>query len=444
MPSTLRTKSKPVEPESVNKYEKPIEQITEKISDNTQPNKKDLPSSLKPKSLKQKNQDFPFEGENDLDREIERNIARGTSRIGETVLGLPGDLYSFAKSLFGANPETNLPTSKSLKNLSEKATLGYTKAKNEGEEKSDEVLQDIASFLIPGAGKYNLVRNIGIPVVSNLVKEGIKYTGNEKIAEAAKIGTMVVLDLMNLRSGGAKKFAGNLFNESEKLVPQGATLKSNNLQKGLSSLEKSLESGGSAPSTEKALKKVNEIQSKMKSGEIEIKELIDFRKNINEIKYELGGYEVQLPKAIKKKAIANLDHVKSEVIKALDEYGAVKNPEFLKLNKSANEAYAAYESSDKWGKFIKQVANKAIKNNSLKLLLGLGGTYAFPAIAAKTAGAAIPVKGAYEAYKILHQVSKSPTLRKFYGNILKGAAAGNASQVLKNAKALEKEIEKED
>ena len=384
---------------------------------------------------------FPFEGENDLDREIERNIARGTSRIGETILGLPGDLYSFAKGLFGQNPETNLPTSESLKKLSEKATLGYTKARNEGEEKSDEVLQDIASFMIPGAGKYNLVRNIGIPIVANLTKEGLKYSGNEKIADAAKIGTMVALDLMNLKGGGAKKFAGNLFNESEKLIPEGATLKSNNLQKGILSLEKSLESGGSAPSTEKALKKVNEIQSKIKNGEIEIKELIDFRKNINEIKSELGGYEVQLPKAIKKKAIANLDNVKSEVIKALNEYGSIQNPAFLKLNKSANEAYAAYESSNKISEFIKKTASSTLKTPLLKTLFGLGtglGTYAYPAAIAKSAIGAIPVVAGYESYKILHQVIQSPTLRKFYGNILKGASTGNASQVIKNMKALDK------
>lgn len=444
MPSTLRVKSKPAQVTSSLRNEEDLEEGNEKLNDLQLPIKKEVPESFKPKTLKPKNQNFPFEGENDLEREIERNVARGTSRILETTLGLPGDLYSFAKGLFGADTETYFPTSEKLKKFSEEKSLGYTKAKSEGEEKSDEILQDIASFMIPGAGKYNLVRNIGIPVVANLAKEGVKYSGKEKMGDAAKIGTMVVLDLMNLRGGGAKKFAGNLFNESEKLIPEGASLKSNNLQKGLSSLHKSLESGGSAPSTEKALKKVNEIQSKMKNGEIEVKELIDFRKNINEIKSELGGYEVQLPKSIKKKAIANLDHVKSEVIKALDEYGATQNTKFLKLNKSANEAYAAYESSDKMSKFIKQVTGKTIKNNSLKALLGLGGIYAFPSIAAKTAGAAIPLTGAYETYKILHQVSKSPTLRKFYGNILKGAASGNASQVLKNSKAFEKEIEDED
>lgn len=398
-------------------------------------------------------QELPQEGENDLDRDIERNVARGTSRILETIGGLPGDLYSFGKWLFGTDPETNLPTSKSLKKFSEEATGGYTKAQGELEEKSDEVLQDIASFMIPGSPKYSFVRNIGIPVVANLAKEGVKYAGGEKSSDAAKIGTMIALDIMNLKGGGAKKFAGNLFNESEKLIPKGAKTTSPNLQKSLADLKKTMESGGSRPATEKALKKIDEIQNKFPTStlgkgknkfvhvvpEIEVQELIDFRKAINEIKTEIGGYEVQIPKPIKKKISANLDLVKAEVIEGLNEYGRAQNPEFLKLNKAANEAYGAYEASDKMANFIKKTVKDSIRNPGIKTLLGLGGL----SVAGKgLAIAAVPGIPAYQAYKVLHQVIQSPTLRKFYGNILKGAASGNASQVSKNAKALQDHYEK--
>lgn len=433
-PSTLRLKSKPSQ--NLVKEETP-----KNIQSNFEETKK--PSQNLPKSLKPKNKEFPFEGENDLEREIERNVAQGTSRIGETVLGLPGDLSNFVRGIFGDESETNLPTSSSLREKSEKLSQGYTKPKNEFEEKSGEVLQDIASFMLPGSGKYNLVRNIGIPIVANLVKEGAKYTGNEKLAEAAKIGTMVVLDLMHHKGSGAKKYAGNLFNESEKLIPEGATISSPKLEKSLVNLEKSLSSGGSAPSKEKALKKISEIQSKMNKGEIEVKELIDFRKNINEIKSELGGFEIQLPKHIKKKAIANLDLVKNQVIKYLDEYGSTTNPEFNKLNRSANEAWGAYENSDKIATFIKKSAKGIAKSPATKSLLGLSGlsgAVMYPAIAAKASLTAIPLYAGYESYKILHQVMKSPTLRKFYGNILKGAASGNAAQVSKNIKALDNDL----
>jgi hypothetical protein len=394
-----------------------------------------------PQESSQPQEQFAEEGENDLERNIERNIAQQTSRIGETVLGFPGDIHSFAKYIFGSEGETPLPTSQSLREKSEKYSQGYTKPQNEFEERMGEVQQDIASFMLPGSGKYNLVRNIGIPIVANLAKEGIKYAGGEKMGDAAKIGTMVALDLMHLKGGGAKKFAGDLFNESEKLIPKGATLKSSKLPKSLANLEKSFESGGSRPSTEKALKKIGEMQSKLKNGEIEVQELIDFRKAINEIKTEIGGYEVQIPKPIKKKISANLDLVKKEVIEGLNEYGQTSNPEFLKLNKAANEAYGAYEASDKMATFIKK--HVTTKNPALKTILGLGGVVKFPGIAAKAALGAPAIYAGYEGYKILHQVIQSPTLRKFYGNILKGAAVGNASQVARNSKALEKQLDKE-
>ncbi len=424
-PSTLRLK---------NSEALPIQNQVE-----TQQSKIMLPSTLRPK-----NQTFPFEGENDLEREIERNVARGTSRIGETILGLPGDLYSFAKGIFGKDTETNLPTSQSLKEMSEKATLGYTQAKNPEEERSDEVLQDISSFMLPGSGKYNMMRNIGIPIVANLTKEGLNYIGSDKMGDSAKIGTMVALDLVAHKGKGAKAYAGNLFNESEKLIPKGEILSSPKFQKSITALEKSLESGGSAPSKEKALKKLGEIQGKMNQGNIEVKELVDFRKTINEIKSELGGFDVQLPKHIKKKAISNLDLVKREVISALDEYGTKYNTEFGKINRSANEAYAAYESSDKLATSLK----KYVKSSSpmVKALFGGGlgyGTILKPLLAIKAGVVAPAAYAGYEGYKVLHQVMNSPTLRKFYGEILKGAASGNASQISKNMKALEKQLDHE-
>jgi ElaB/YqjD/DUF883 family membrane-anchored ribosome-binding protein len=455
MPSSLRPKQRlgeenvqkrPIEPSQRIGDQNDISNPTQQSNFQNNVEEINRPSSLRPKNTK-----FPFEEENDLERNIERNVAQGTSRIGEAVLGAPGDILSMIKGFVGDIPVGGvigefLPTSGELKEISEKTSLGYTKPKSELEEKSGEVLQDIASFAMPGAGQYSFLRNIGIPVVSNLAKQGIKSIGKEEQGDAAKIGLMIGLDLISHRQGGAKKFAGNLFNQSEKIVPEGAKLSSPTFEKSLSKLEKTLSSGGTSPSTEKALKKVNEIKSKIDNGKIEVKELIDFRKKINEIIAETGGFEVQLPKAIKKKAIANLHDVKKEVINGLNEYGKKSNPEFLKLNKAANEAYGAYESSNKMAKFIKDTSSKFMHHTGMKALFGLGGGYGVlthPIGAAKTAGATIPLIAGYEGYKILHQVLKSPTLRKYYGNILKGAASGNTAQVTRNVKALDQSLGQE-
>lgn len=382
----------------------------------------------------------PYEEEGFLEKEIERNIAQQTSRIGETLLGLPGDLVNFVGGLFGYKPD--LPGSQKFRELSEEYSFGYTKPQAPHEEMASELMSDIAGFMTPGAGKYNLVRNIGIPVAANLAKEGVKYAGaDEKTASWTKLGTMIVLDLMNLRNGGAKKYASSLFNESEALIPEGATLASSKLENSISSLKNTLESGGTSPSKTQALTKVSEISDKMKNGQILVKELVDFRKSINEIKLFLGGWEVQLPKAIKKKAIANLDMVKNQVVKALEEYGQ-HNKEFGKLNRAANEAWAAYEQSHKISNFIEKSARHVIKNNATKALLGLGG-YTFPGLIKPSLIAGSALYSASKGYEILHQVTQSPTLRKYYGNILKGAAVGNASQVSKNVKLLDEAL-KED
>jgi hypothetical protein len=393
--------------------------------------------------------EFPLEGENDLEREIERNIAQQTARMGEAAIGLPGDVWSFAKSLLGFDPETNLPTSEKLREFTEQASQGYLEPQNEFESRVGELQQDITSMMTPGSNVYSLARNIGIPVVANLVKEGINIAGGDKIGTGAKIGTMIILDLISQRRGGAKKYASKLFEEGDKLVPKGEKAFLPHFETYLKTLEKTMESGGSRPSTSEPLKKIRELLERSKNGEIEVRELMDFRQAINEIKDSMGGYNVEVPPKIKRKIIFNLDQVKGEVIKGLDEYGKLKNPKFRELNKAANESWAAIEQSDKMATFIKKTVKDSIKNPGVKHILGLGGAgYGIVAhgatIAKASAVAAIPLYAGYQTYKVLHQIIKSPTLRRYYGNVLKGAASGNASQVLINAKALDKELEEED
>lgn len=52
--------------------------------------------------------------------------------------------------------------------------------------------------------------------------------------------------------------------------------------------------------------------------------------------------------------------------------------------------------------------------------------------------------GVYNTQKILRQIMGSNALRRYYFGVLKGAAAGNAAQVKKNAKALDQSIQQED
>jgi len=389
--------------------------------------------------------EFPLEGENDLEREIERNIAQQTSRMGETVLGAPGDIYSFVKSIFGGDPETNLPTSKSLREKSEELSQGYTKPENEFEEKMGEVQQDIASFLIPGSKEYSMFRNIGIPIVANLAKEGINMTGEEKLAGAAKTGLMIGLDLMANRKGmggGAKKFAGNLFNQMEKKIPKGLSIKASNLESHLNEIAKEQAKGGSRPSTIKSLEKVKEIKNEIKNGKIDLKALVEYRHSINEAIDDLGGFEYFFKPKQKEKIIKNLQQVKGSIIKSTEEYAQKFDPELLNLSRSANEAWSAYEKSNKIGNFLNKYFGKKALGTSVKTVLGISAAGALGKTV--TAGAAIPLAVGYQGIKVLSRIKNSPTLRKYYGNILSGSLKGNVAQVSRNLQALDKELEKEE
>lgn len=403
---------------------------------------KSMPSFLK-NAKPVKNESFPLENENDLEREIERNQAQITSRGLETILGLPGDIYSSAKQLFGQSGETSLPTSSSLRKFSESASLGYTKPQNEFEEKVGDFASDVASMAIPGSKTYGFIRNLGIPLAVNLGKEGLKYAGaDEESASAAKMGGMIFLDLLAHRQGGVKKYAGNLFEKTKSMIPETLEMPAKNLESALMDIKKELSKGGERTSTTKSLKKINEILSEVKDGKINVKTLYEYRPAINEAIEELGGFDLSIPRNIKRKTIRNLGIVKSGVIKGVEE-GLKTNPEALKSYKEANEAWAAYEKSQSMKRFIEKTLAGNAKGLVVKSILGLSTPIASAAIGGPLVTGVVSgtAAGIYNTQKILRQIMASSALRRYYFGILKGAAAGNAAQVKKNSKALDQSLE---
>ena len=202
-----------------------------------------------------------FESENDIDREIERNQAQLTSRFIERVLGTPGDIYqAIPQGIKNINPlnklHQKLPTSKKIRDFSEKGSLGYTKPKSGTEEKAGEFLWDVASFTIGNPAKGLLgatARSIGIPLSGFLAKEGIeKLGGSEKSQELGKRGTMLLLDLWGLRSGqggSALEFGKKRLEDARKSIPSKATADVSTFEKTLNRLDKSLGRGITNSST---------------------------------------------------------------------------------------------------------------------------------------------------------------------------------------------------
>lgn len=407
----------------------------------------DLPSSFRPKKQERNFSEDEFMSDEEFESNIQRAQGRSLSRIGETVLGAPGDIASFISSLFGKE-QNILPTSGQLKNVSEKITRGYTKPETEFEKGFDEFTSDVATFALPGSGHYSLARNIGIPIVGNLVKQGLKYgNSDEKTQAYSKLGTMVALDLISRRSGGIKKYINNLWNDAEASVPKGVSIDAKSLEKSLDNLEKSLTAGGKKPSTSKSLEKILEIKGEIKNGKIPLQRLVPFRKSINEVIDEMGGFSHEVPFRYRPQAKYNLNQVKSKVIDSVNEYADKFNPELAKKWRDANEAWAAYSQSNKVANFLQKKLPFIPKSQAVQTLFSYSPTVGIAAVSKMSlpiAGATAASAGAYQGYKILDRVVRSPLLRKYYAGVVKNASAGNVPQTSKNLKALDNYFEKEE
>lgn len=444
MPSSLRLKSqKDTQPQLLGNAGENEQVLPQQSSQS-------LPSSLRLKAPVQPKQEEHFMTDEEFERANELAQAKIWSRIGETALGAPGDIAEFFSSipgltgLSGIYGKNILPTSHDIREFGKKATGGALEPKTPLEEKIGEFASDVTSVSLPGSGPFKAIRNLGIPIVGALAKEGLKYANaDEKTQAYGKVGTMVALDLLSRRTGGARKHASELFQKAEESLPKGVSFDASNLEQSLVTLERDLTKGGQRTTTSKALDKILEIKKEIKNGKIDAKRLAAYRPAINEAIDDLGGFNIEISKKNKPAAIRNLNRVKNEVIKSLDEYGAKYNPEYQKYNRDANEAYAAYQKSNKIANFIQNKISYSPKSKALQALFSFAPTASLGALSYFTPGvgaaAGAGVLG-YQGYKILDRVIRSPSLRKYYFNVLKGASAGNVPLVEKNIKALDKEV----
>lgn len=413
-----------------------------------------LPSSLKPKDQQQ--QEKPsFESDEDLDREIERNQAMITSRMLERLFGTFGNAYqSSPDAIKKINPLNflykRIPTEKKLREFSEKASGGYTKAKTPFEEKVGETAADIAYYATAGGGKTLLgtsARLLGIPIAGQLAKEGIELAGgSEKTQEYGKLGTMLMLDLWGLKKGigggGAKKFGEKSLQEAEKAIPEHAVAEVNVFQKKLKKLKDVFTGGITGPHTNEALRAIDEIEGHIHKGYMEASKFPQMRRDINKLIENMQGFTLEgPPKSIRRAAVENLNEVKKSLIQAGNRWGRGQSPEFFQKWREGNEALAVYHRSNDIARFVSKATK--IKNPVLKVLMGVHG-YQHPvsAIATQAVKKGVEIATRFPT-AMIYRFMNSKVLRKLYTNVLKEAGRGNAGAVESGIAKLEKEMKKE-
>ena len=392
----------------------------------------------------------------------QRQLGQHTARAAETILGAPRALGEFLESLV---PEQALtkgaefvglekPVTKALEigkkfapyklfpkkeDVREfgKTLFGQTfEPQTITEKKAGELTEDFTSLAFPFfSGPVKIIKPLLVSVGAHLGKEIAGMAGAGKNTQNfIKQGLMVVGSLYNPK--GLDKFKDDLYQEARNLRPSDATVTAKNLRSKLENFKKELQLGGSARSKEMALKKADEILGKIENDNIQVRELEEFKKTINEAKTELYK-DINLTKTGIKSAKRNLNNVSSIVDKGLEEYGKT-NPEWEAFYRPANEAHGAIAES-------KKVSNLINKNYKKFATPGLAALFGATKLVGglPTAGVGVAGVAALKTGELIARIMKSPTLSKYYSQVILDALKGNAEGLKDNMKKLDYGLLKE-
>lgn len=399
-----------------------------------------------------------------LGSNIGRQVARGGARALETALGAP---RAFGEFLEGIVPEKGIkklagavglkepvekglefskrfapyklfPESSQIRENVTKRLFGKSlEPKNEWEQKADELVSDFAALALPfPGGKIRLLKPALLSLGANAASEGVgRLGGTKKEQEYAKIGTILAGSLIHPKS--ADKLRNELYSKAREARPSDAKVSSAKLEASAAHLENELLKGDpSAGSKKKSLELINKIRSKIKGNEIDIEELEEFKRNINEARSGLYE-EFKTDKLGRKSAKRNLDSVSKLIDRSLNEYGKI-NPEWEAFYHPANEVHGAIAQS-------KRVRNWMFRNSKVigfPTLAAELGLYHAAGLPGALGGAAVGAAG-FGSAELMARIMKSPTLRKHYTNLVGNALKEDAVAVRENLAALDRELRKE-
>jgi hypothetical protein len=419
------------------------------------PKKDEAPSFLtnaKRISSSQKENFSPYDDEDYLEREIERNIAQFTSRQIEGIFGLPGDFVSLVGRLTGLDQkkvplseeesieqglepgqgfkmerkEPSLPTSSSLRKKSEELSSGYTKSRNEFEEKVGNVVQNVTARHIP-IGRTNIFSRFMTPLAGEGVELGAKKLGlNEDNATKLNYATQVGLDLMQLSN--PSKVTSDLYNQARQQA-QGLSLNASPISNRISQLkDKWIKEVRSTDNP--GVRVLEDIEKAASNGRYTAEQLMDARRRVNTVRQDLGHFSVGGgARSSGKKALNEVDEILND---ALEHLGKSK-PDFIKSYRDAAQAHRAIQQSNTISDYLSKNYTDGFLSKSAPLLFAtashipssLQGMTKTAIGAAKTATMAYPI---YKSGQTLWRVFNSPKLASHYANVIGSASKSPLSE----------------
>lgn len=427
-------------------------------------------------------EDFPtpstYQGEPDPTQDeswygyLLRNVAANTSRIGEQVVGLPGNLEKFgaqANKELMDNPIMNavsellgmdkymdlikpqneynplLPTSEDIKKFSIEKTGGYTAPKTKGEERFQSVVEDAASTLLtrkPTSAKKFAFNTFATPVAANVAKNLVEDTGfGDDKANKTKLAVWLALGLAGNVNG--PQHASQLMNAGRNGIPDNLHIDVARYLRSLKQLDNNPHLLHVDPRSALARQAIANLYRDVENGNIQTRSLMTSYDGINALKRDKGLFDLNAND--KKFAIKSIDLVRDAVKKEILESGRMY-PMAMKNWQNGLGAWSAIHKSRQLTNAFDSLAKgrygKMLGGASLPLF---GGTaYAATKAPAVALAGAAAVPAAYKTIQTGIRVWSNPTLANYYWHAIHGLMEDNLPAFLNNYHKLNKALEKQE
>lgn len=390
---------------------------------------------------------------------LEYGLGQTIRGMGTAIAGTPGDIVQFGKAVGSLLPEPpkelteninklfplntsakkyigDIAGSQELKEMFDVATENKYKPTTPTEEFLQETSGDIATALI---GSRRFLRPIMAAIGSNLTKQGIKELGFEPdTQEKGKLASIVFLSTFNPR--GARQYATNLYENARRLNPRNATIGGSDFIYGLDRLENRLNQGiRSAPTKAPLFPIIRDLRTNiLPNGQIPVNSLLQAKIDLNRIRDNLI-YSPEIRGRPARRALrANLNETAYVIDNAINRYGR-QNPQFLNLYRRANTAWGGIEQSTRFSDYLR----RHMKGIALTSSLGTFITaMTHPSSLIPIASGAIIGGTLLKGGELAHRIIMNPELRRFYTNVISNALRENAPAMIRNLKALDKELQK--
>lgn len=385
-----------------------------------------------------------------------RQVTAHAARAGEALVGSFGDMQSLIEMLTGIsfpenenktredvgkfklpNPEefeTALPygkkslTTNQLREKTKESTGGFLEPKDDLAKATQEIFSDIGTMANPTAGPLGFMNRLLLPIAGQSIKQSLKGLGfKEKEQEIGKMATTFMLSLANL--GNAPRVAGQALNNSRNMLARGLNFSAYDTQNALGRLRNQPWFITGVNSTKQpAFTMIENIERSINHGQINGREAMQLREDINTARKSLGGFLVE-GNPDKAQALRYLDQVDNALMDSMRNYGERVNPAWWRAYQEANEAFRVTKRSEAIADVISKYA-KAPTSQTAKIAFGTAlahGSVHLPLVGL-TAGGLFAIR---KSYQIMNRMIRSPILRNHYLDVINAASQGNSAQIAK-------------